>query len=288
MERQGLRIEHWPRLKSPVFIVGFNGWGNALNVATDLADYLIERFEGKRFGDIDPDLFFAYDKLRPTIDIQDGVLKGFDLPEGTYFAASTEEGQSDLVILKSHEPLLKWHLFTSNLFDLFSRLEGRLLVTLGSMFDNVLHTDRTISGMASSPAFRARLTDTNVALISYQGPAAIHSILQDQGTKLGFECLSLWAHCPYYLQGTSHFGLIAEMSILLARLADFSIDPSDLETRWRKLNTHIQKLIDEKPDLRNMINALRKEKVRGSLASMKDGIKKQEKVIDISDFLDPK
>jgi proteasome assembly chaperone (PAC2) family protein len=288
MEAEGLRIENWPRLKSPVLIVGLNGWGNALNVATDLVDYIIERLGGERFGRIDPDLFFIYDKLRPTVDIQDGVLKGFDPPEGTFYAVCTEMGQSDLILFKSHEPMLNWHLFTSTLFDLFSRLQGRLLITLGSMFDNVLHTDRTISGMASSPAFRSRLTDTNVPLISYQGPGAIHSILQVEGTKLGFECVSLWAHCPYYLQGTSHFGLIAELSVLMGQLANFSIDPSDMEKRWQTLNTQIQKLIDEKPDLRNMINALRKEKVRGSLTGMKAGIKKKDKVIDISDFLDPK
>jgi hypothetical protein len=54
------------------------------------------------------------------------------------------------------------------------------------------------------------------------------------------------------------------------------------------LNKQIQELIEHKPDLRDMINKLRKEKVRGSVASMKASIDKEEKIIDIKDFLDPK
>jgi proteasome assembly chaperone (PAC2) family protein len=288
MDALGIQIERTPQVKAPVFITGFNGWGNALNVSTDMIDYLVEQLGAERFGRLDPDWFFIYENARPSIDIRDGVLKRFEPPEGTFYAVRTDVGQSDLVLFKSHEPTMNWYRFCDALFELFLNLKGRLFITLGGMYDNVLHTDRELSGMAAGEAFRQRLIESKVTLISYQGPGAVHTILQVEGTRLGIECISLWAHCPYYLQGTSHFGLLAEMGDLLSQLANFRFDPSDLEKRWQPMAAQIQRLIDEKPDLRDMINKLRKEKTRGSATGSLTGIKKGEKVIDISDFLNPK
>jgi proteasome assembly chaperone (PAC2) family protein len=259
-----------------------------LNVSTDTVDYLIERLGGERFARLDPDLFFNYENMRPTIDIRDGVMRGFDPPDGRFYAVHTDAGQSDLVLLKSHEPTMNWYRFSAGLFDLFTQLEGRLLITLGSMYDNVLHTDRRISGMADGRGFRQRLAESKAALITYHGPGAVHTILQVEGTRLGIECVSLWAHCPYYLQGTSHFGLQAELSTLLSQLANFRLDTIDLEKRWRGMAAQIQRLVDAKPEVRDMIDKLRKQKPGASTPALQTGLKKGEKIIDISDFLDSK
>ena len=43
MEHPGIRIDRLPPVESPVFIIGFDGWGNALQVATDTVGYLVDR-----------------------------------------------------------------------------------------------------------------------------------------------------------------------------------------------------------------------------------------------------
>jgi hypothetical protein len=78
------------------------------------------------------------------------------------------------------------------------------------------------------------------------------------------------------------------LGALLAFLGEFQLDVKDLEESWKELNEQIQVLIEKKPELRDMIVKLRKAKVRGSWESMKASIKKDEKVIDIKDFLEPK
>jgi proteasome assembly chaperone (PAC2) family protein len=288
MNEQAIYIENIPVLKNPLLIAGFDGWGNALSVATDMVDYLVRKLGAEPFARINPDIFYRYDQSRPIVDIEDGTLRKLKSPGGTFFAARTGAQESDLVILKADEPALHWHQFTDELYSMCRKLGGQTAITLGSMYDNVLHSDRVISGMASGEEFFPKLKNQNVHLISYHGPSAIHSIIHSEGTKMGFDCLSLWCHCPYYLQGTSHFGLLIGLSSVLCAIGGFGIDSGDLEQRWKKLNKQIQELIEHKPDLRDMINKLRKEKVRGSVASMKASIDKEEKIIDIKDFLDPK
>jgi hypothetical protein len=156
------------------------------------------------------------------------------------------------------------------------------------MYDNVLHSDKIISGISSNEDLSSILKQRNVMPIDYQGPSAIHSLIQQQGQSRGFQCISLWCHCPYYLQGITHFGLLSQLAHLLSHIGDFKIDAEELDLRWKELNLQIQGLIEKNPELHTLINELRKAKVRGSWASKKESERKNEKIIQLKDFLEPK
>ena len=53
-------------------------------------------------------------------------------------------------ILNADEPNLRWFGFVDELLNLCSRLHIETIITLGSMYDHVLHTDRILSGTASN------------------------------------------------------------------------------------------------------------------------------------------
>ncbi len=69
MSDQGIKIEKWPKLNSPFLILGFDGWGNALNIARGTAAYLIQRLKAQFFARLDSDIFYRYDQARPAIKI---------------------------------------------------------------------------------------------------------------------------------------------------------------------------------------------------------------------------
>ena len=283
-----IQLDDVPFLKQPIFIAGFFGWGNALNVATDMVDHLVEKLEAKPFARINPDVFYRFDHSRPVVQIEEGRLIALHPPGGTFFYASTGANEPDLVILKADEPALHWNRFAAELLAMGRRLGGRTLITLGSMYDNVMHSDRQLSAMASSDALIARLKAANVELISYRGPSAVHSLLQSEGPHSGFECASIWSHCPYYLQGTSHYGLLAGLCGVLQLIGGFSLDAGDLEARWDKLSEQIEQMINSNPEMQRMIEELRKEKRKISLAGLKAAAKKDEKIINLQDFFEPK
>ena len=289
MRDYGVHIKKLPQLKkNPLLIAGFDGWGNALNISNGMVSYLIRRMKAQHFADLDPETFYRYDDRRPQVRIAGGLLKSFKPPGGSFYAAETEDGQSDLVILRADEPNLCWFQLADQLFSICQKLGVRTVITLGSMYDNVLHTDKIISGVASSEDMVSRLMASGIKPIDYQGPSAIHTIIHSEGSKMGFESISLWSHCPYYLQGTTHFGLLSHLGGVIAELGNFQLDTPDLKANWEKLKEQIDRLIDGNSELKSLISSLRKEKVKGSTTSLKGTLRSDEKVINLQDFLDPK
>ncbi|CAB1065356.1 hypothetical protein D1BOALGB6SA_10153 [Olavius sp. associated proteobacterium Delta 1] len=288
MSKAGIHIKELPQLSNPVLIAGFDGWGNALNISNGMVAYLIRRLKAKKFAYLDPDTFYRYDEQRPVVDIAEGKLNTLTPPGGSFYAVETDEDQSDLVLLKANEPNLRWFKFVDLLFSICQQLQVRTIITLGSMYDNVLHTDRILSGIASSPELLADLKQKRIKSISYQGPSAIHSIIQSEGMKKGFECISLWSHCPYYLQGTTHFGILSYLGELIAGIVNFQLDTLDLQANWKKLEDQINSLVAGNSELQSLISNLRKEKVKGSAAGLRGAANSDEKIINLQDFLEPK
>jgi len=288
MRESGIHIKELPQLANPVLIAGFDGWGNALNISNGMAAYLIRKLKAEPFADLDPDIFYRYDEQRPVVNIEAGILNSLTSPGGSFYAAETGAGQNGVVILKANEPNLQWFGFVDLLFSLCRKLEVQTIITLGSMYDNVLHTDRIVSGIASTPEKLSQLKQMRINAISYQGPSAIHSIIQSEGSQKGFECISLWSHCPYYLQGTTHFGILSYLGQLIAGIANFKLDTLDLDANWQKLEKQIGELVENNRELQTLISNLRKEKVKGSAAGLRGAAKSDEKVINLQDFLDPK
>ncbi|MEJ2656348.1 MAG: PAC2 family protein [Desulfobacterales bacterium] len=231
--------------------------------------------------------FFRYDILRPEVDIQEGELLRFDPPSGSVYAAHLDTAPNDLVVLEADEPNLQWNLFAKELFSLCRKLGIKTVISLGSMYDNVLHSDRIISGIASHKDVLSMLKQKGVVPVSYQGPGAIHSTFQYEGAQQGFQCISLWCHCPYYLQNTKHYGLLSHLAGVLSFLGGFELDTQDLEARWKSVESQIEKIIENSSELQAMIDNIRKAKVRGTWQNLKKS-SKGEKVIDLTDFLPPR
>ncbi len=80
MEYQTFRLETLPALAAPVFIVGFRGWGNALEVSAGTAAYLVETLQAVSFGHVKPDACYRYDKSRPVVRIETGIMKSITPP----------------------------------------------------------------------------------------------------------------------------------------------------------------------------------------------------------------
>ncbi len=285
MSDQGIKIEKWPKLNSPFLILGFDGWGNALNIARGTAAYLIQRLKAQFFARLDSDIFYRYDQARPAIEIKNGVLQQFQPPEGDFFAVRFDDDGRDLIILEADEPNLRWFQFTKELFALCEKLQVETVITLGSMYDRVLPTDRIISATATDKALLDKLYSRSVKLINYNGPGSIHSIIHAQAAHKTFPCLSLWCHCPYYLQGVTHFGFVSHLIGLLGYLGNIVIDTADIDEKWNELSLQIKELIEQDPELQDTIDELRKIKVRGSLANVKASSDQEAKVINLNDFL---
>lgn len=284
MNETTIQFDHMPSMRDPLFIAGFDGWGNALDISRGMVDYLIRKLGAKPFARLDPDVFYRFDENRPLVNIEEGLLKSVSPPSCVFYATPEEFPGRDLILLKCHEPQLRWFHFVDTTLTLCDQIGAKTVISLGSMYDSVLHTEMVVSAIASNKKTFDGLKKHRVNTVNYQGPSAIHSLLHREGEKRGFECLSLWCHCPYYLQGTTHFGLMSHLGALLSKWGGFDLDTEELDVTWKDLDKQIQGIIDKNPELQSMISDLRKEKLKGSLS----GENKDGKVIHLEDFMRPK
>jgi proteasome assembly chaperone (PAC2) family protein len=291
MTDQSIQIESIPDLKNPILIAGFAGWGNAMDISTGTVQYLVKHLQGKAFASFKADPFYRYDESRPVVLIDNGLLKHFYGPGGSFYYVRLEDAPGDLVLVEAIEPHLRWDQFVDAMLSLAQRLGVHTIITIGSMYDQVLHSDRIVSGIASSAPLLRRLEKEGVHPISYHGPSTIHSLIHAEGERRKQQSMSLWAHCPYYVQGAKHYGILARMTAILAAIGDFHLDTTGLEDSWEKLDRQIRELIANDPKLEALVAKLRKSKARGGIwpvGQPEDSRSDGGKVIDLRDFFDPK
>lgn len=282
--REELVIEHMPELTAPILILGFEGWPNGGNVAAGMLDFLIQALGAARFASINLNGFCRFDDVRPTVKIEGGNLKEVVLPEAVFYAVSQEQTETDLILLKAHEPQFRWDLFVDTVLSFCRQLEVGLIISLGGLQDKVVHTDAIISGLASSPELLKRLEKNDVTPIDYEGPGAIHSLILQEGKAAGIEGMSLWGHCPFYVQGT-HLRLLSRMASVLANLGGFQIDTSELEKGWMQLARQIQRFVDDNPELQRVIEEITKSKATSAPSG---SIKTEGNVVYLDDFFGSK
>jgi proteasome assembly chaperone (PAC2) family protein len=160
------------------------------------------------------------------------------------------------------------------------------IVSLGGLQDSVVHTDAVISGFASTNTLLEWLKEHQIRPAEYEGPGAIHSLIFQEAEREGIEGVSLWGHCPFYLQGT-HLRLLSRMASVLADLAGFQVDTGELDKGWTQLARSIQRFIDENPELQKVIKEIMKSKNRAT-ADPRSLEEHDEKVIYLDDFFKPK
>ena len=159
MNPTAINLDYLPRLNDPLLVAGFEGWGNALDISRGMADYLVRKLDAEAFGRINPDLFYRFDENRPVVDIRNGILEEITPPGGSFYVARGEHVGRDIVVLKATEPRLHWFDFVDAMLNLCREVGGRNLISRGSLYDNVLHTDTVISAVASSRDLLSRLKE---------------------------------------------------------------------------------------------------------------------------------
>ncbi len=286
MDLSGFEIKSWPDLRQPVMVVGLGGWGNALNVAKGSAAYLVRQTGARRFGTLKSDDFYRFDENRPTVAIQDGLMHALRFDQGGIFAARVPETRRDLLVLVAEEPHLCWDAFASQLLDIAARVGAAEFISLGSMYDGILHTDTVLSAFATDADHLKELDAFHIRPVTYHGPTAIHSILHRKACERSLKASSIWTHCPYYLEGTTHPGLVAATVGTLADLLELKLDTQDLLTEWTKLKKDIQTAIEASPKLQKLIGELRRAKVRGARTGRPIKRPGEDKVIRLKDFQD--
>ncbi len=232
-----------PELRSPVLICAFEGWNDAGDAASTTTHHLIERWHAEKFADIDPEEFFDFTSLRPTVEIVDGFDRELHWPDNSFYAARLPDAPFDAIVLHGMEPQMKWRTFCEQILATARAFGAEMVVTMGALLADVPHT-RPVQVLGTAydepTANKLGLEPSN-----YEGPTGILGVLHTAAREAGFTVASLWAAVPAYIPGAPSPKAALALVDRLTLMLDVSVYTTDLEIASVAYERQVSELVSE-------------------------------------------
>jgi proteasome assembly chaperone (PAC2) family protein len=242
-----------PRLRGPVLLAAFDGWNDAGEAATTALDAIGEGLGAETFAVIDPEEFYDFQATRPTVRLVDGHRR-IEWPSIELRAARLPASEHDLIVVRGHEPNLRWRTFASEIVELAADLRVEMVVTVGALLADVPHT-RPVQ-VVSSAGDRELAERLGLNVSRYEGPTGILGVLGDVATRQGIPTVGLWAALPHYLNlAPNPWGAMALIREL-RRLLPMAVDTSALTGQTGAFDAAVAELVEENPELAGYIERL--------------------------------
>ncbi|MCH7837100.1 MAG: PAC2 family protein [Chloroflexi bacterium] len=254
-----LQIDELPSLRKPTFIVAFRGWNDAGEAATLAVQHLIDSWSAKPFASIDPEEFFDFTVARPGIRITEEGQRDLKWPSNRYFYHRRDDAEEDVVLFQGTEPHLKWRAFTDMMRDLFQRMDGTRMVTMGALVAATTHTrPAPITGFATEEELRGRMEGLTVTRARYEGPTGIVGVLHDAWRRAELSAASVWVGLPPYLGDASNpMGALALLETL-DKLFAFTPDLSKLAEQSHAFEQRVSETLAGNAEMRAYLAELEK------------------------------
>ena len=242
-----------PPLRRPVLLAAFDGWNDAGESATGALDAISSELEATTFATVDPEEFYDFQATRPTVRLVEGI-RHVEWPAAELRAARLPAADHDLILLRGHEPNLRWRTFAAEVMEVAASLGVEMVVTVGALLADVPHTRPTqVVSSTSDPLLAERL---GLPLSRYEGPTGILGVLADAAARLGIPAVGLWAALPHYLHlAPNPWGAMALVEEL-GRLLPVSVDTAGLAGQTEAFDQAVTDLIDENPELAGYVERL--------------------------------
>ena len=239
--------------------MGFGGWPNAAEISTITITYLKNKLRARKFGEIKPEKFYEFSTLRPFGSIRRGTIRKIELPSNSFFFVRNEDAESDVIFFLGVEPHLNWTEYLDCLMEVVQRFNVRRIITVGGTYDRIPHTHEPIvSALVNFPALWNELRKYRIVPSEYEGPISIHTMLLDRGRREGVEAISLWGHAPHYIQ-MQNPKVAFHVMRRLVKILKLDVDFSDLEEAGRQFDLELERMLAQKPEIRDYVRRLEEE-----------------------------
>ena len=73
-----------PELRAPVLVCAFKGWNDAGEAASAALSYIKDSFDARHVADIDPEEYYDFTAVRPTVRLTEGSAREIEWPENAF------------------------------------------------------------------------------------------------------------------------------------------------------------------------------------------------------------
>ena len=241
-------------LTSPVVIAAFEGWNDAADAASGVVDHLMEVWQARVVGAIDPEEFYDFQVNRPIVASDEFGHRRLTWPTTRIAVASPPDMDRDVILIRGIEPNMRWRQFCAELLAACDDLGSQLVVTLGALLADSPHTRPIpVTGSATEPDLVDRL---KLEQSTYEGPTGIVGVFQDACVQLDIPAVSYWAAVPHYVAQPpcpkATLALLGQLEDLL----DCSIPLGELPDDARAWERGVDELAEEDEDVAEYIRSL--------------------------------
>jgi predicted ATP-grasp superfamily ATP-dependent carboligase len=243
-----------PRLRSPVMVCAFKGWNDAGEAASAAVSFISESFDAEDVASIDPEEFFDFTAVRPTVRLTEGLTREIDWPTATVSAAPVPGAEGDLVLVQATEPSLRWRRYTENIVAAARELDVRMVITLGALLADVPHSRPVaIAGLASEQSLVRKLGFQST---SYEGPTGIVGVLHHACASAGLASASLWASVPHYVAAAPNPKVALALVRAFEGVAGVVVDAGELESAAEDYERQVSAAVASDPEVKAFVERL--------------------------------
>jgi proteasome assembly chaperone (PAC2) family protein len=243
-----------PELRSPALVCAFKGWNDAGEAATAALGFLADGFDATEVAHIDPEEFYDFTAVRPTVRMSEGQSRVIDWPENTLQAARVAGADHDLLLFQGVEPSLRWRGFCQIVIDMARELDAGMVITLGALLADVPHTRPVpMTGICSDQGMVQKL---GFEQSSYEGPTGIVGVLHHACTQAGLTAVSLWASVPHYVAAAPNPKAALALLRSFEGVAGVAVDATDLEQSADEYERQVNAAVATDPDVKSFVERL--------------------------------
>jgi proteasome assembly chaperone (PAC2) family protein len=246
------------RLRQPIMLAAFEGWNDAGESATGAINHLLTAWTHHKLAMMDPEDYYDFQVNRPSIKVDERVVREIIWPNTVVFEVSTPHLKNDFLIVKGIEPSMKWRTFANELLDLADDYEVSMSITLGALLSDTPHTRPiTVTGSGAHPDVANRL---GIEISKYEGPTGIIGVLQDSAHQRGIDAVSLWASVPHYVSTPPCPKASLALINSLEDFLDISIPQGDLPERSTSWESQVDQMAAEDSEVGDYVKQLESSK----------------------------
>jgi len=228
-----------------IMLLGLEGWPDAARAASTAVEYLLAKAKGELIYKADSDIIYNYTVARPHVEISDAVIRKLVYPTLEIYRLTLSN--TSMLICRGHEPHRIWIKLLEELMSIIEAHSVNLVVTFGSMLDDV--PEVKISAVVSSESEIESIRSLGIDLVRYSGPCSFYTPLVHKCSERGLRCISLWAHVPLvdYYEVLARYNLVdwrATAALLekFTHIANIEIDLSEVYQRANEVELLVRRL----------------------------------------------
>jgi len=241
-----------PRLSRPTLIAAFEGWNDAGDAASTAAAHLADSWKCQPLAMIDPEPFFDFTAVRPTVRLDESRVRNIDWPVNKLLAARLDSKQdsngsgNDALVLIGTEPQLRWRTFTRQVVSMAELLGVEQVITLGALLAEVPHSrDVEVYGSTEDQELQQTL---GLTPSRYEGPTGIVGVLSAACSDAGFSTTSFWSAVPSYMPAAPSPKAALALINRVCAVMRAPVPTSELEQRAKLYEQEITRIVAEDDD----------------------------------------